>query len=141
MVQYSNVDPKQPHVAFFGRWCPPHTGHTWIVEKMYAEKNLPVLILVRDTSFDQIRAPLRAELVATWMKTKNIAGTVMIIPDIEGVYYGRGVGYNVEEIKPPEHIKVISATEIRKRIAENDNSWRNLVAEGTADLVQEIFAE
>ena len=36
-----------------------------------------------------------------------------IIPDIESVNYGRGVGYDVIEHEPPEQIKRISATDIR----------------------------
>jgi len=39
---------------------------------------------------------------------------VMIIPDIESINYGRGVGYEIIEHKPPEDIKKISATDIRK---------------------------
>ena len=36
------------------------------------------------------------------------------IPPIESVNYGRDVGYDVIEHKPPENIKKISATNIRK---------------------------
>ena len=74
-----------------------------------------------------------------WMLHKSLKGTIDIIPDIEGVYYGRGVGYNVEEIKPPDDIKVISATEIRKRISEEDDSWVDLVAPGTEKILRQII--
>ena len=40
----------------------------------------------------------------------------MIIPDIESVNYGRGVGYEIIEHIPPNDIGKISATEIRKKI-------------------------
>ena len=40
----------------------------------------------------------------------------MIIPDIESVNYGRGVGYGIIEHVPPENIGEISATEIRKNL-------------------------
>ena len=39
---------------------------------------------------------------------------VIIIPDIESVNYGRGVGYEVIEHNPPDQIKRISATNIRE---------------------------
>jgi hypothetical protein len=39
---------------------------------------------------------------------------VMIIPDIESVNYGRGVGYDIIEHIPPKEIGEISATKIRK---------------------------
>ena len=39
---------------------------------------------------------------------------VIIIPDIESINYGRGVGYDIIEHVPPSEIGEISATEIRK---------------------------
>ena len=44
---------------------------------------------------------------------------ISIIPDIESVNYGRGVGYNVIEHCPPEDINEISATSIRAKM-KND---------------------
>ena len=41
---------------------------------------------------------------------------VSIIPDIESVNYGRGVGYEIIEHIPPEDIKEISATKIREKL-------------------------
>ena len=41
---------------------------------------------------------------------------VIIIPDIESVNYGRGVGYDVIEHEPPNQIKKISATNIRSEM-------------------------
>ena len=38
---------------------------------------------------------------------------VIIIPDIESVNYGRGVGYDIIEHVPPKDIGEISATKIR----------------------------
>tara|TARA_R110002167_G_C12548679_1_gene640672 strand:- start:347 stop:619 length:273 start_codon:yes stop_codon:yes gene_type:complete len=40
---------------------------------------------------------------------------LMIIPDIESVNYGRGVGYDVIEHTPPTEIGEISATKIREK--------------------------
>src|SRR5690606_11853551 len=47
-----------------------------------------------------------------------------------GVYYGRGVGYQIEQIDVPEEIKAISATSIRKGISgeDKDFDWQNTVA-------------
>lgn len=139
MIYFTKADSKTPHMVFIGRWCPLHTGHTWIIEKKLKEENKPVLILVRDTEFDEFSAWERADLVAKWMSHNNITGTVCIIPDIEGVYYGRGVGYNVDEIKPPKNIKTISATKIRELIKNNDESWTELVAPGTAEYIKELM--
>ena len=41
---------------------------------------------------------------------------VIIIPDIESVNYGRGVGYDIIEHVPPQNIGDISATKIRKKL-------------------------
>ena len=39
-----------------------------------------------------------------------------IIPDIESINYGRGVGYEVIEHIPPKEIEEISATKIREQM-------------------------
>jgi hypothetical protein len=38
------------------------------------------------------------------------------LPDIESINYGRDVGYDIIEHKPPNDIKEISGTKIRKEI-------------------------
>ena len=43
---------------------------------------------------------------------------ISIIPDIESVNYGRGVGYEIIEHIPPTEIKEISATKIRKQLRD-----------------------
>ena len=42
-----------------------------------------------------------------------------IIPDIESVNYGRGVGYEIIEHVPPQEIGEISATSIRSKMRED----------------------
>ena len=53
----------------------------------------------------------------------------MIIPDIESVNYGRGVGYEINEYTPPSNSKesFISATKIRESIKDGDDTWRYMV--------------
>jgi hypothetical protein len=41
---------------------------------------------------------------------------IMVIPDIEGVYYGRDVGYKIEQLTVPEEVSAISATKIREQM-------------------------
>ena len=43
---------------------------------------------------------------------------ISIIPDIESINYGRGVGYDVIQHFPPDDIKEISATNIRKKLRD-----------------------
>ena len=46
----------------------------------------------------------------------KLEGSSIIIPDIESVNYGRGVGYDIIEHIPPDSIGKISATKIRKKL-------------------------
>jgi hypothetical protein len=45
---------------------------------------------------------------------------IMIIPDIESINFGRGVGYDIIEHIPPADIHDISATKIREQMKNNE---------------------
>jgi predicted nucleotidyltransferase len=62
---------------------------------------------------------------------------VIIIPDIASVNYGRGVGYEVREIRVDEQTAGISATEIRKQIMAGELSWQTFVDPAIHDLLRE----
>ena len=47
---------------------------------------------------------------------------VKITEDIEGVYYGRDVGYKVEQLQVPPEIAEISATKIREQLKQLHNA-------------------
>ena len=55
------------------------------------------------------------------LKELILAGKVIatIIPDIESINYGRGVGYDVIEHIPPKEIGEISATSIREQMKKD----------------------
>jgi hypothetical protein len=80
-----------------------------------------VLICVRDVKPDE-KNPWTAEQVVEnisaklkhWIDSDMLK--VMVLPDIEGVYYGRDVGYKVEQLQAPKEIQEISATKIRKEM-------------------------
>jgi len=38
------------------------------------------------------------------MQENKIKGTILIIPDIEGVYWGRGVGYKLEKVEVDKNL-------------------------------------
>ena len=42
----------------------------------------------------------------------------MLVPNITNISYGRGVGYNIEEVILPEKIQQISATKIRENMRD-----------------------
>ena len=105
---------------FIGRWQPWHKGHQWLIDQRLKDgKN--VLICIRDVIPDK-NNPYTCEevydnlhkdqLLKEFIKLNLVK--VIIIPDIESVNYGRDVGYEIIEHKPPEEIKIISGTKIRK---------------------------
>ena len=112
---------------FIGRWQPFHDGHKWLIDNKL-KKDIPVLIMVRDIPPD-LGNPFTTEQTVNMIKKvyKDQDVHVMVIPDIESVNYGRGVGYEINEFIPPEDIKRISATSIREQISEDNDDWRKIV--------------
>lgn len=111
---------NKKYAAFIGRYQPMHQGHVYLFEQKINE-GIPVLVCVRDVPTDE-KNPFTAREVVENIGTKLMKHVktgmlrVMIIPDIEGVYYGRDVGYKVEQIQAPADIQAISATKIRKEM-------------------------
>jgi cytidyltransferase-like protein len=103
-----------------GRFQPFHEGHRWLINQCLDEgKN--VLICVRDIKPDE-KNPYTAQEVEQmikrelWKYLTDEKVKVMIIPDIESINFGRGVGYDIIEHIPPQEISDISATKIREQL-------------------------
>ena len=75
-------------------------------------------IAVRDMEIDDDNPYYAHEVVerirAHYAERSDVLVTV--IPDIESVNYGRGVGYEINEWQPPALIGEISATKIREKL-------------------------
>lgn len=112
---------------FIGRWQPFHNGHKWLIGQKLNE-GIPCLVAVRDIPPDD-KNPLTTEQTVTMLEMAYFDDdvVVMVIPDIESVNYGRGVGYEINEHVPPKNVGFISATEIRNKIACGDSSWKSNV--------------
>lgn len=118
-MYYHNSSRQEPHLVFIGRWNPFHAGHKAMIQKvMQTKPGIPILVLVRDTSFDEVTVMRRALHVWQWMYKNDIKGRVTCIPDIEGVYYGRKVGYNVEKVNLDPEMEKISGTDIRNKMVK-----------------------
>lgn len=111
---------QQPTALLMGRYQPFHDGHRALAVEAIKRVGR-VCIAVRDTfgtdaknpyAFDEIKA--RIEQVMAEYAGKF---TVISLPNITNVFYGRGVGYAIEEIVLPKDIQAISATRIRERMA------------------------
>ena len=112
---------------FIGRWQPFHNGHRWLIDKKLAE-GIPCLVAVRDIPPD-VRNPFTTKQTVLMLQTvfsgENV--DVIVIPDIESVNYGRGVGYEVNEHIPPKDVGFISATSIRDQIKLGKDDWKKNV--------------
>jgi nicotinamide mononucleotide adenylyltransferase len=122
---------NKPYNCFIGRYQCPHKGHQTIFNE-YLSKGEPILIMIRDVPTDEKNPFLAEEVKILWeqvykKEVKEGLVKIMIIPDIASVNYGRGVGYEVKEIQVNSNIANISATEIRSKIRNNDDSWKELV--------------
>jgi len=108
------------YAMFIGRWQPWHEGHRWLIDQQL-NQGKKVLLCVRDVKQDeknpwsayQIMMMLADELMDL-IEDGNVR--LMIIPDIESINFGRGVGYDVIEHTPPQEISDISATKIREQL-------------------------
>ena len=114
-----NTGGKQ-YSMFVGRFQPFHGGHRWIVDEILNDgKN--VLICIRDIEPDD-KNPYTSQEVENRITGALIEliqegrVRVMIIPDIESINFGRGVGYDIIEHIPPQVVSDISATKIREQL-------------------------
>jgi len=116
-----NTGGKQ-YSMLVGRYQPFHEGHRWLMNQCLDEgKN--VLICVRDIEPDE-KNPFTSGQVY-----QNISNEledlisdgrvkVIVIPDIESINFGRGVGYDIIEHVPPQEVGDISATKIREQMRQ-----------------------
>ena len=108
---------------FIGRWQPWHEGHQWLIDQRLKEgKNVCIAVRETDKSDSNPYNPKDVkkkieEDLKELIDAKKVK--VIIIPDIESVNYGRGVGYEIIEHFPPRTIMNISATEIRQKLRES----------------------
>lgn len=114
---------EKKYSVFFGRWQPWHGGHRWLIDQRLNEgKN--VWIAIRDVKPDE-KNPFTAHEVMMNLseELKDLLNEgrifISIVPDIESINYGRGVGYDIIEHVPPTNIGEISATKIREQMRQD----------------------
>jgi cytidyltransferase-like protein len=114
---------EKKYSVFFGRWQPWHAGHRWLIDQRLNEgKN--VWIAIRDVKPDE-KNPYTAHEVMMNLseELKDLLSEgrifISIVPDIESINYGRGVGYDIIEHVPPQDIHDISATKIREQMKKD----------------------
>ncbi|MBX9776674.1 MAG: adenylyl-sulfate kinase [Xanthobacteraceae bacterium] len=111
-------DPQKPTALFVGRWQPFHDGHKALIIEGINRAG-QACICVRNTagidennpfSFEYIRARIEHGL-----REYDGRYIVMSVPNISHIFYGRDVGYKIEQLALGEKLDALSATSVRKR--------------------------
>ena len=106
---------QKEYSLFIGRWqcIPPHKGHLALFDTARKEgKN--ILIAIRNTGVDE-KNPYSVEERKVSLRKAVPDAKIIVIPDIESVNYGRGVGYKINEIRLDKEMEGISATKLRAK--------------------------
>jgi phosphopantetheine adenylyltransferase len=118
---------NKKYAMFVGRWQNWHKGHEWLIRQQL-DKGKNCWVAIRDVEVDE-NNPKTAQQILDELKNEDFFVQnsdkilLSIIPDIESVNYGRGVGYEVIYHHPTWDIAKISGTKIRNgEIDEYGNS-------------------
>jgi len=112
------------YALFIGRWQTWHAGHEWLIRQQL-DKGKDVWVAIRDVPQDENNPKSARQVLMDLSKEKFFIENsdkilLSIIPDIESVNYGRGVGYEVIHHAPPADVELISGTKIRKGYMDSD---------------------
>ena len=108
---------SKKYAMYVGRWQNWHKGHEWLINQQLTQgKN--VWVAIRDVEVDENNPKTAQEVFQMLIQepffNENFDKILLsIIPDIESINYGRGVGYDVIYHEPPADVAVISGTAIR----------------------------
>lgn len=109
-------DPKLPTALFLGRYQPFHDGHRALILEGIRRVG-QACIAVRDTHgtneknpypFEQVKA--RIEVAMADQRGRFV---VLPMPNVTNIFYGRDVGYDIEQIEMGADVHAISATNVR----------------------------
>lgn len=98
---------------FIGRFQPLHEGHIKLIQTVLSEGK-KICIGLRDTEINEDN-PYTIEEREKMFRKEFGDIKIITLPDIEAVCFGRGVGYDIREIKLDKQTEKISATEMRKK--------------------------
>lgn len=108
---------SKKYALYVGRWQNWHKGHEWLINQQLNQgKN--IWVAIRDVEVDENNPKTAQEVFQMLIQepffNENFDKILLsIIPDIESINYGRGVGYDVIYHEPPADVAVISGTAIR----------------------------
>jgi DNA polymerase III delta prime subunit len=110
---------KASTAFMLGRYQPFHDGHKKLIIEGISRTG-QVCIAIRDTQGTDEKNPFNLDEVEANIR-KGLADyegkfTVIRVPNITNIFYGRDVGYKIEQIMLDEVTQNISATKVRKEI-------------------------
>lgn len=107
---------QAPTALLIGRYQPFHVGHKSLVAEAI-KRTGQCCIALRDVGgiddsnpydFERVKKDIHSACVEFGNKIK-----VIELPNIMDIFYGRGVGYNIEELVLSDELQSVSATKIR----------------------------
>ena len=110
-------DNQAPTALLIGRYQPFHIGHKSLVAEAI-KRTGQCCIALRDVGgidnsnpydFEKVKKEIHSACVEFGNKIK-----VVELPNIMDVFYGRGVGYNIEQLELSKELQDVSATKIRE---------------------------
>lgn len=114
---YNTLRAEEPHGLMVGRFQPWHSGHYALFLELLKEYGR-VVVGIRSMHEDENNPhpPAEVEGMIRESLDKKHKGdyTTIILPNIAGIHWGRGVGYNTGRIHLPADVEAVSATKIRK---------------------------
>lgn len=119
---------KNVYSMFIGRWQTWHKGHEWLIRQQL-DKGKNCWVAIRDVKVDENNPKTAHQILVELSKEPFFVENsskifISIIPDIESVNYGRGVGYDVVYHQPPDDIEGISGTKIRNNEINIDGTFK-----------------
>ena len=122
------------YALYIGRWQTWHAGHEWLISQQL-NKGKNVWVAIRDVEVDENNPKSAHQVLMDLSKEKFFIDNsdkimISIIPDIESVNYGRGVGYEVIHHTPPADFEMISGTKIREGYMDSNGD----IIEYTANI-------
>jgi adenylylsulfate kinase len=112
-------DSKKPTALFIGRFQPFHRGHRELIveglkqigQACIAVRNVEGISDSNPFGFEDVKSRIEYGL-------RDYSGrfTVVPLPNITSVLYGRDVGYEVRRIELGKELEAISATALRRRL-------------------------
>lgn len=122
MWNSTEIDQHAPTALLLGRYQPFHDGHYKLAMEALARVG-QICLAVRNTtgieknpfSFQDVAQRIKEKFEAegTWDPKKM---TIVQLPNITNIIYGRDVGYKIERIDLDEATQAISATKIREQL-------------------------